>query len=213
MSWKTGFAGTGVGARRLGWQAGLGLAVLMLAGCASSLSARVTSFQQWSDSYEGQTYQVETPEASRGNLEYSAYADMLRAALGPTGLVEARDGAPGRFLASFDYQIKPVTVMVEEPVWWGMGPPGYRSRAYGYGYWGGPPDWTARPVSANEYRLTVTLRDRDHDNQEVYRSTAEHLGEQGTDGLEIVPFLFRAVFDGFPGNNGQVRRVTYQLGN
>ncbi|CAM4228909.1 DUF4136 domain-containing protein [Kerstersia similis] len=211
------FRTTGVssGWRMPGWRLGLGLAVFMLAGCASSISARVTSFQQWSDSYEGQTYEIETPEHSRGNLEYASYADMLRAALGATGLVEARTGQPARFLAGFEYQIKPVTALVEEPVWWGMGPPGFRPRfygyGYGYGYWGGPPEWVTRPVAAKEYRLTVTIRDKDNHDAEVYRSTAEHLGAGDADNLEVAPYLFRAVFDHFPGNNGQVRRVNYQL--
>ncbi|MCR4159024.1 DUF4136 domain-containing protein [Kerstersia gyiorum] len=210
MSRTTGISHRG---RWPGWRLGLGLTVFMLAGCASSISARVTSFQQWSDSYEGQTYRIDTPEQSRGNLEYSSYEDMLRAALGATGLVEARDGAPARFLAGFSYQIKPVTALVEEPIWWGMGPPGFRPRfyGYGYGYWGGPPEWVTRPVAAKEYRLTVTIQDQDNEGKEVYRSTAEHVGAGDSESLEVAPYLFRAVFDHFPGNNGQVRRVNYQL--
>ncbi|MGO3742308.1 DUF4136 domain-containing protein [Kerstersia sp.] len=213
MSRTTAFSS---GSRWAAWRLGLGLAVFLLAGCASSISARVTSFQQWSDSYEGQAYEISTPEQSRGNLEYASYSDMLRSALGATGLVEAREGTPARFLVSFDYQVKPVTALVEEPVWWGMGQPGFRPRfygpGYGYGYWGGPPEWVARPVSAKEYRLTVTIRDKDQQNHEVYRSTAEHLGAGDSENLEVAPYLFHAVFDHFPGNNGQIRRVNYQLG-
>jgi len=45
----------------------------------------------------------------------------------------------------------------------------------------------------------------------VYRSTATTLSER--DGMvQAMPYLARAIFDGFPANNGQVREVKYKRG-
>src|SRR5690606_25786309 len=83
----------------------LATAALLLSGCASTLSARVTSFQQWPANVEGETYRLAPgPQQDPNSLEYMAFADMLRAAIGPVGLVEAQPGSPARFDVSFHYE-------------------------------------------------------------------------------------------------------------
>ncbi|WP_039052213.1 DUF4136 domain-containing protein, partial [Bordetella avium] len=106
------------------------LAAALVSGCAApTVAARVTSFQQWPQGVEGQTYRFEPANAAQvNNLEYQSFQDMVRAGIGPTGLVEARDGQKARFTVSFTYGSKQTQIMVR--------------RAYdpffsaGYGYYG-----------------------------------------------------------------------------
>src|SRR5690606_2978313 len=89
---------------RLAGLAALLAGAALVAGCAApSVSARVTSFQQWPDGVAGQTYQFAPETGQRNNLEYQSYQDMVRAGIGATGLVEAREGRNARFTVSFRY--------------------------------------------------------------------------------------------------------------
>ena len=193
------------------------LAALVLAGCAttSTLSARVTTFSQWPSGVEGQTYRFDDPGPKQaGNLEYQAYRDMIRAAIGGTGLVEAPAGSgAARFTVRFVYGSEATQVIVQEPYdpyFHGM--PGF----YGYNRWGwggfyGGPTWVPVPVQAYRKSLTVEIHDNQRGGAEVYRSTATTLSER--DGMvQAMPYLARAIFDGFPANNGQVREVKYKRG-
>jgi hypothetical protein len=189
---------------------------VLLAGCASTLSARVTSFQQWPGNVEGQTYRlVPGPSQDASGLEYQAFADMLRASIGPTGLVEAAAGRSARFDVSFHYENPVTQTWVERyddrfypgfsPFW------GYYGGYYG---WGGgmfySPPVVSVPVDAYKNQLTVTITDNQQNGRQVYRSSA--VNESLNDNLAgVMPYLAQAVFDGFPGNNGQVRTVRYQL--
>lgn len=200
-------------ARMLALRALLLSAALALAGCASTLSARVTSFQQWPDGVAGQAYEFAPPAADQsGSLEFQAYRDMVRAAIGATGLVEARPGLPARFRVEFQYAAKPTQVMSRQPVDPFFYGGGFYGPRWGWPGWGGyyGPDWVAVPVNAVRNSLTVQIRDLQNGNAEVYRSTAT--ATTGQDALaEVMPYLVRAVFDNFPGNNGQVREVRYRL--
>jgi len=182
----------------------------VLAGCASTLSASVTSFQQWPSGAAGQTYALTGPTGSESRLEYSAYQDMLRAAMGSTGLVEARDGQQARFSVSFRYASEATQVVRREPadpyLYGGL----YGGRYWGWGGYYGWPIWVAVPQSAWRNTLTIDIRDASRDDAEVYRSTAATLSSSPDALPQVMPYLMQAVFDDFPGNNGQVREVRYR---
>src|SRR3546814_4775775 len=63
----------------------------LLAGCASTISARVTSFQQWPSDASGQDYRIVPAANQVNNLEFESIADTVRAAIGPTGLVRSEE--------------------------------------------------------------------------------------------------------------------------
>ena len=192
-----------------------GLAVL-LSGCASSLSARVTSFQQWPAQAQGETYRlVPGPEQDASSLEYQAFGDMLRAAIGPTGLVEAKAGEQARFDVGFHYE-NPVRQSwvrrYDDHFYPGFSP--FWGSYGGYYGWGGGVFYSPRvvtvPVDAYKNQLTVTINDNQQNGIQVYRSSA--VNESLNDNLiAVMPYLTQAVFDNFPGNNGQVRTVRYEL--
>jgi len=64
------------------------------------------------------------------------------------------------------------------------------------------------PVRVNKNTLTVTINENQRQGAQVYKSTA--VSSSGTL-VQDMPYLAQAVFDGFPGNNGQVRNITYEL--
>ncbi|TAL91010.1 MAG: DUF4136 domain-containing protein [Candidimonas sp.] len=192
--------------------------VSLLAGCASTISARVTSYQQWPAGVEGQTYQFVSGTAKANNLESDTFADMLRAAIGPTGLVEAAAGKPARFDVSFTYGNPLVQSWVQQYV----NPPFYNGFGPGWGGGYGPyyPGWAGGmyfgpsvvnvPVQYYKNTLSVSIKDHKRRDAEVYRSTAVNMSRN--DNLPaIMPYLARAIFEGFPGNNGQVRVIRYEL--
>jgi len=184
--------------------------LLGLAGCASEMSARVTSFQQWPLDVQGQTYALAGPSGDESRLEYATYQDMLRAAMGVTDLVQAEDGQSARFLASFRYDSEATQVVRREPVdshfYGGL----YGRRPWGWGAAYSWPVWIAVPESAWRYTLTVDIRDLQRDDAEVYRATASMLSASPDALPQVMPHLMQAVFDGFPGHNGQVREVRYR---
>lgn len=192
------------------------LGALMLTGCAApSVSARVTSFQQWPAGVEGQTYQFVPADPSQiNNLEYQSFQDMVRAGIGATGLIEAKPGTKGRFDVSFRYGTSQAQVMVRRPYnpyfyggyggFYGPGPWGMGAG----GLWG--PDWVDVPVVVQRNSLSLQIRDTQQGGAEVYRSTAFILSEHD-DFMRAMPFLVRAIFDNFPGNNGAEREIEFPL--
>lgn len=191
---------------------------LLLTGCASTLSARVTSYQQWPADAAGASYRIVPEKGQKNDLEYQAYADMLVASIGPTGLVQAGASQTARFDVSFSYESSAFERWVQRSYdpylndGWGFSPfYGY----YGaYSRWGGgvfySPSVGNVQITVYQNTLTVTIRDNRNGGAEVYKSSAVNVS--GRESLtEVMPYLAQAVFDHFPGNNGQVRDVTYEL--
>src|SRR5690606_5365620 len=80
----------------------IGVALMMvLAGCASTLSAKVTTFQQWPADAQGATYKVVPPAGN--DLEVQAFADMIRAAMWRIGLAVSPPLQATRFDVLFSY--------------------------------------------------------------------------------------------------------------
>ncbi|MFG0228624.1 DUF4136 domain-containing protein [Achromobacter sp. 413638] len=192
---------------------------MLLSGCAApTVAARVTSFQQWPAGVEGQSYQFVPADASQtNNLEYQSFQDMVRAGIGATGLVEAQAGAKPRFDVSFTYGTSQTQVMVRRPYdpgfygGYGYGHGGYygpRPWGGGFGYWG--PDWVDVPMVVQRNSLSLQIRDVQRGGAEVYRSTAYVLSE-GDNLLRTMPYLVRAIFDNFPGNNGAEREIQFPV--
>jgi len=194
------------------------LAAAVVAGCASTVPAQVTTFQQWPADAVGSSWRFEASPRHADNLEYSNYADQVRAAIGATGLVEAQQGEPARFRISFDAQAEPVQLRTHEPYYdpfygpwgpWGGGMWG--SFGFGRGPWGFGmgmplyPSYVSTVVPGQRNSLSVVIRDG-QSNLKVYESKAVNTSASMTL-PEAFPYLVRAIFDYFPDTNGQVRDV------
>lgn len=201
------------------WGIWLVAALMALGGCASTLSARVTTYQQWPVGAQGEYYRIASSAEQSGNLQFGAFSDMLRAAIGPTGLREAVQGAEPRFDVHIEYgnPVKQAWVQRYNDPYWNDGWMGHAFGGYygGWGRWGGggifyTPSVVNVPVDVYRNTLTVTMNDRRENGKEVYRATAVHTSQR--DNLDaVMPYLMQAIFDDFPGNNGQVREVRYEL--
>jgi len=190
--------------------------VLALSACASSIVANVTTYQKWPSDAVGQSYRiVAQADQSQDNLEFQTVADMVRAGIGASGLVEAVQGQDARFSVHMHYENPLTQIWVRRyadvyPYYpWGYPFPGYYGRPFGWGGWYAPPVVTV-PVQVHRNTLTLWITDARQQNAEVYRATAIELGESDQ-WMGVMPYLVRAIFDDFPGNNGQVRRLEYDL--
>lgn len=185
--------------------------LFLLSGCASSWSAKVSTYQRWPENGLGESYRIEPTANQMGHLEYESVADSVRAAIGVTGLVEAQQGA--RFIVHLNYgsELKEEWVQrYNDPFFDGIGAFSPWGGYYG-GFGGGiyySPRVVTVPVQYQEYRLTVVINDTRQDNAEVYRATAVSM-DGGTSLLDVISKLAQAVFDRFPGNNGEVHTVSY----
>jgi len=189
-------------------------AVLLVSGCASKLSTHVTHFQRWPQDAAGQTFRIApAPADTRNALEYQTYADLIRTAIEPVGLVWADGETPPRFLVSFEYSDPTRQDWVQQwhdpwpwsfSPWWGL------SRYYGGWGWGGGMSMmpSVVPVAVHENTLTVSIQDL-HDNSQVFKTTARASTYQPQLN-RVMPWLVRAIFDDFPGSNGQNREIKYE---
>lgn len=190
----------------------------VLTGCASTISARVTSYEEWPGDAVGSTYHIVSTAGQDNNLEFQSFADMVRAAIGPTGLVEAASPEAARFDIVMDYGSQAEKRWVQryhDPYYmdgWGFNPffggiYGGHGWGWGSGIYMGPSTVNV-PVEVYKNTLTIIIQDKHNNGREVYRSTALNISD-GHNLALVMPYLAQAVFDGFPGNNGQVREVRY----
>lgn len=190
------------------------LSVALLSACAApSWSAKLTRYQQWPHDAVGARYQFKATEQEKNNLEFQAFADMVRAAIGPTGLVYAEPGTEARFVVEMEYGNPVEQRWVQQ----------YRDSVYGPWGWGGigindgwaggmfysPPVLVNVPVQAYKNNLTIVIKDKRSDGREVYRAQAVSYSQADNLAAQM-PYLAQAVFDTFPGNNGQVLDVNYK---
>jgi Domain of unknown function (DUF4136) len=195
----------------------VGLFALLLAGCASTLRSDVTSFQQWPANTAGATYAFARIGKQGESLEHKTYEDLVRAELGRLKLVPVPAGSAARFSVSLDYGIATQTVRSREPVWddriyWH--PPYYHGTlGWRPGYWARDPFGPSvvgyktiyRDVSTRRLRLDIS-----EGSAKVFEASATSSGS-GKALAAVMPFLVRSVFEGFPGTNGQVRVIDYDV--
>lgn len=195
--------------------------LLALAGCASTIDAKITRFNQWPADAAGQTFSFTAPEAGR-ELELRAYQALAARELLAWGLEAAPEGRSGRFVVEVQAsqverqrtQLVPVYVddWVYVPAWRDAS-----GRLYG-GHWVperfgsryvGDREVT-RSLQASELRLRISDRGTGGTELTVFEASA--VQESPNDDLaEVMPYLMRGVFQDFPGANGQVRRLRFEL--
>lgn len=198
----------------------LGVLVLTLAACASNreFTTQVTSFQQWPADATGAHYRFDRQDGR--NLEQQTYVGFVRNNMFRTGLIEALGRESARFDVGFSIGAEQRQQLVQRETGnYDLYPTFGFGMGFPHGYYGNPffsnvgiamaPRYEMVPVPYQRYSLTVSIRDRQRNGAEVYRATA--LGDSRERSLpEIMPYLAASVFDGFPGNNGQVRKVEFE---
>lgn len=199
-------------------------ALAWLSGCASTLAARVTSFNQWPADVAGSTFSFISRAGAPGELEHAAYQTYVQTELEKRGFRRAAAGQNGRLQVDVttgnrsEQKTAVSPVYQDTPVFL----PPYRDAAGRLypGVWAhdpfGPRYVGDRVVNYTVQVSSLQLRILDShgvpagQSRTVFESKAVYQGESRYENLPaVVPYLVRAVFDDFPGQNGQVRVVKF----
>ena len=210
------------------------LALLILSGCATSspFRAEVSRFQQLPDT-QGQSFAIAASDPKNaGGIEFGQYAALVAEKMNALGYVPAADPASADMTVTLDYGVdkgKERRVVTTDPFYdpyWGYGRYGFgRSRFYrrsafygrsrfiygfndpflfgGYGFGGGY-DVDSFTVYTGDIDLQIK---RNSDGQSLFEGKAE--AKSRSNKLPyLVPNLIEAMFTNFPGNSGEVVRIS-----
>lgn len=199
----------------------LGLLALLTA-CASPIMTRVTSFNQWPADTAGSRFSFITPVNASRALEQATYETYVQTELEQRGLKRAAAGQEARLQVDAAATSQGHEKTYLQPVYQDrmVFMPPYRDAA-GRVF---PGRWLPDPfgpqyVGDRELRMTLythSLRVRLLDTQgspagqprTVFESNAVYEGDIADLPL-LMPYLVRAIFEDFPGQNGQVRNVRF----
>jgi hypothetical protein len=202
--------------------------MLLAGGCASYLSADVTSFHQLPTGHRfaGRTFAIEPDPEQKDSLEFRAYADLVREALIGHGLVPA-SGPNADLGVSVRFWIddgRPVTYGYPAygytsfgPVWGWVPRPGPGGHVHyvwtatyplGYGVVG--TNYSRYVLYRRELRVEINDRRADGKGARLFEGSASSEGESGAL-APVMPAMVRALFSDFPGPNGVTRRVQVNL--
>ena len=216
--------------------AALALGALLLTGCANTLHTQVTHFQAWPQDAAGSSFSIATATAAEsgkwGELERQSYEAQVAQALQAQGLKPAAAGSKARFQATLRLDTRRENRTYSEPVYLPAYAAPYGNSYWGGGVWGDPyfedgvfaRPWL--PVYAGERRynialdihlLSVRIVDQQRSKTAgsdagpvVFEAAAQYAGEPRPM-PQLMPYLVRSVFDGFPGQNGQVKQLQFEL--
>ncbi len=173
------------------------LLLLLLCACQETLTATVTRFNTLSVPPGGQTFVLMAQGLQNGNLEFQHVAGLVSAALATHGYQPV---APG------DASKADLVVLLQ------YGPAGSRSQVIQYGpgwypWWGFPP--------YDVYTLYSQFLEVDMLDGPAWRRGEHRMVFQGRAFTEsgvrefnvLVPYLVQALFERFPGINGETIRV------
>ncbi|MDO8385906.1 MAG: DUF4136 domain-containing protein [Polaromonas sp.] len=201
------------------------LAASLLTACASPIVTQVSNFNQWPSDATGSSFSFILPPSSPSQpppeLELATYQGYARQELEKLGLRQAAPGQPARLLVELGWVSQPQERTYRQPIYDDrlVFYPPYRNAAGQVfpGYWApsrfGPTYLGDRIVPYTVQFNQINLRILDSRGspagqpRAVFESHAVYEGQAALP--TIAPYLVRAVFDGFPGQNGQVRRVDF----
>jgi len=200
----------------------LGVAAIGLSACAQSLNATVSRYQAM-PAPQGQSFAVVPGRgmAAEGGLEFQRYAAVVGQQLAARGYTPAANVGSASMIVQLGYGVDHGQVRyVEEPGMWD---------GFGGGFWGGAGFYRSRFAwgrprfafgwndpfwfdggldSYVEYHGEVDLHIRAAGSgQPLFDGRAQ--ARSDTNRLDVlVPDLVEALFTGFPGQNGEVVKIT-----
>ena len=200
------------------------LALAGLAACASPFRADVERFQSQLPAPAGQTFTVVAEDPGmQGGIEFRNYAQLVADHMAALGYRPVNDTSQADLLVSLDYGVDTGRERVRstggfhDPFWG----PWYGYRGYGYGYRGGyyspfysPWGWGWNDSYFNDVRsytvytsgLDMKIEDA-RSGQRLFEGKAQAASTSNR--LQYtVPNLVQAMFTGFPGNSGEVVRIS-----
>lgn len=194
---------------------------LMLAGCATTIRSDVTTFHQWPAEMSNKTYSIDAPAPQDDTLELRSYLDLVRGQLARLGFTEG--GADAALKVKMRFRTTDVPVQVVQAVdpffsassrfgYWGP----YRRRFGGYyggfydPFWGGPGSYQVVEQHVYQRDVQVAIRSA-KDGKPLFDVTVHNNSSQPSTPA-LMPALVQSAFEGFPGPNGQARRIELKQG-
>ena len=190
--------------------------LLLLTACAGTNTFTVQQevFQQLGGAKPGGSYAIRSSDDQ--SLEHKTYAGLLQRNMYKTGLYQAVSEKSADYLVDFyytgerrqrlvrDYHYDPVYIPYMSYFY------GPRGRLYSrvMYYPTMHQSSSMRQVNYNYYTLRVLISRR-ADGQSVYQSTVAANSQSPLS--QVMPYLTAAVFDGYPGQNAQIREVAFDL--
>jgi Domain of unknown function (DUF4136) len=199
---------------RLGLAAGIALG---LSACAPSFKADVSRFQAQLPAPQGQTFAVVADDpALAGGLEFAVYADLVAAKMADLGYVPVASPEAANLLVRFDYGVDNGRERVRTT---GAGTAFGRYSHFGrFGGFGLRRNFAFGfydPFLAGPEVRSFTVYTSDIDLKIDNTSTGKRLFEGQAEAVSrsnrlqtLVPNLVEAIFTDFPGNSGEVLRIT-----
>ena len=209
--------------RQLAAAVALGSAVLALSACATPLRTEVSRYQAM-PAPQGQTFIVVPGggKARPGGLEFERYAALVAQNLAAHGYRPAANAQAANMIVELGYDVDSGETRIHDygptyaPFWHGS--PYYYPH---FGYYGSPfyygwndPFWYGRGIDSYvEYHSQLDLHIRAKgSNLPLFDGRAE--ARSTTNRLDaLLPGLVQALFTGFPGQNGEVVRITIPPAN
>ena len=204
--------------RQLAAAVALGSAALALSACATPLRTEVSRYQAM-PAPQGQTFIVVPGggKARPGGLEFERYAALVAQNLAAHGYRPAANADAANMIVELGYDVDSGETRIYDygptyaPFWGGY--PYYYPR---FGYYGSPfyygwndPFWYGGGIDSYvEYHSQLELHIRAKgSNLPLFDGRAE--ARSTTNRLDaLLPGLVQALFTGFPGQNGEVIRIT-----
>ena len=194
-----------------------GALLVDLGGCATTppvVHTQVTTFNQWSALPAEKSYVFGRTLELQNSLELKTYEDIVRDELTLKGFKEAANPAQAKLTVTLRPSISTREVRVRDPwpadpFWRPYGWHGgwYGGRPFGWydPYWSFP-QYSDYSVTVYRRKLELDIDSRGAEAKRLYEGTVQSDGN--TDSLlPVMPYLIRALFSDFPGNNGVTRRV------
>jgi hypothetical protein len=210
--------------------------LVLVAGCATTVTTQVTPFHELTGSLAGQRFVIVPTAEQQNSLEFGAYADLVRQALVEKGLVDAgNERASADLGVSMSYEVigrgsslRPMTGTTGS-IGFGAGSGGFSGGGIGIGI-GFPIGGGSSGEVAFQRTLHIRI-DRLHANgtpttapapdpmsppgmpapaNRVFEARAISEGESSSI-APVMRAMVQAIFDDFPGESGRTRVVSVPL--
>lgn len=205
--------------------------LLLLSGCATTITSQVTTFQDWSSlsvaQSQNKSYRLELSDAQKDDLEFKQYSDVLQQHMSELGIKEVTDPSTnvdlivklgyGTALSGIQFSYPyPYGPYFYDPIWrlhysrFYYRSPFFYPYGYGFGRFGDP--YFADGFQGRRYylhQLAVTMIDQ-KTGKKVFdvRASTEQLDPEI---LNHIPYLMASAFQNFPGENGKTIKVELPL--
>ena len=199
---------------RVRWLVALAV-VGALAGCATGpqlIHTQVTTFNDWASLPAEKTYVFSRTLEFQSSLELRSYEDMVRDELTLQGFRLAADPSRAQLAVTLRPSVSTTQVRVRDPwpadPFWRPYGGWYGRRGIGWydPYWAFPDSFSDYTIDVFRSRLELDIDSKAVAGRRYYEGRVESTGETGSLPA-VMPYLIRALFSDFPGNNGQTRRV------